>query len=553
MIHQLKASLSLRTIQAAYLGFLAVVGLVALAQPAPAQAAGRFYLSPSGGTYNVGDIIRVTLFVDTGGQAINAEKAAMSWSGPIQYSSYSTAGTINDYWPSGPNASATGLNFEGGMPGSKAYNGGAGRILQVIFTAKDVGTATVSVNGLEIFTNSDPPQNILCCSSGATFTIVRPKPPVPLLQVESKTHPDSGRWYNSRHIQVNWYATVANNGYAWSFDRNPRTEPPGALSGVQSASHDASDDGTWYFHLRSANETGGNTLHFQINIDTQPPGEFAVKVDNGGNASNPTPKATFEASDGAAGIERYEASIDGGAPFPIASGDPLPRQRPGEHTLVIRAIDKAGNVRESKTTYKIDGIAAPKIVTWDEWVVIQQPIRFLGQSEPGDTIIVFLGDKEVDRFLARDKQVPKDYNKGELPKDNGGFTDGITWEYEYKTELFPGKYQFRFARTNAAGAESSLTPIHETEVKAVVIKLMGRPFSPKFIIRLLLIIIALLLVVIGYLLGRVHWGKPGKGAEGSPGPIKRLKRLPRSFVVLLKSKRSKKDADDDSTDEEGPI
>lgn len=532
-----------------YVLFIAALSFVALAKPAATQAAGRFYLSPAGGSYNVGDIIRVTLFVDTGGQAINAEKASMSWSGPIQYSSYSTAGSINAFWTSGPNASATGLNFEGGLS-NPGYNGGAGRIVQVIFTARDVGTATISVNGQEIYTNSDPPQNILCCSSGATFTINRPKPPVPLLQVESKTHPDPGKWYNNRHVEVNWYATVANNGYAWAFDRNPRTEPPGGLSGGQSARYDADGDGTWWFHLRSANETGGNTLHFQVNIDTGPPGEFGVKVDNGGNAANPTPKATFEATDGTSGIDRYEFSIDGDPFAPISSGDPLPRQRPGEHTLVIKAFDKAGNVRESKTTYRIDGIPPPKIVAWDSWVVIQQPIRFLGQSEPDDTIIVYLGDKEVDKFLAKDKQVPKDYNKGDLPKDNGGFTDGITWEYEYKGELFPGQYSFRFARTKASGAESSLTPVHQTEVKAVVIKLMGRPFTPSFIIRSLVIIIMLLLVVIGYLLGRLHWGKAVKGSEGSRGPIKSLKRIPRSFVVLLR-KRGKHDLDDDAPDGEG--
>jgi hypothetical protein len=474
----------------------------------PAHAAGAsFYASPSGGSYTVGQVVRVSVLLNTGGQGINAVSGTVTWSGPLQYSFVSTSGTIITNWTSGggsgPVGSAGSVFFEGGLPGS-GYNGTGGRILTVVFNAVGVGQATVNINGTQALVGDGTGSNAYCCSSGASFSISKPKPPTPLLTVQSSSHPDQSRWYNNRSVKVNWYATTAVGNYRYAFDRNARTEPGGPNNGATSASYDANADGTWFFHLSASNETGGSTVHYQINIDTQPPNEFSIKVDNEGSASNPTPKAVFEAADTASGIERYDAIIDGGEPFAIASGGKLPRVRPGEHTLIVRAYDRAGNVRESKTTYKIDGIAPPKILQWTKLSEILQPLNFIGRSDPDDTIIVYLGDKEVDKFIAKDKQVAKDRADLAAVNDDGGFAQGVTWEYQYKQDLFPGKYEFRFARTNTAGAESSLSPKHGTEIKAVFYHFRDWTFEPHVLIKVLIAIIIFLLLVIAYLLGKVH-------------------------------------------------
>jgi hypothetical protein len=485
---------------------LGLVPFSALTRSAFAAGA-SFYASPSSGNYEVGQVVRVSVLLNTGGQGINAVSGTVTWSGPLQYSFVSTSGTIITNWTSGggsgPVGSAGSVFFEGGLPGS-GYNGTGGRILTVVFNAVGTGTATVSINGTQALVGDGTGSNAYCCSSGASFSINKPKPPVPLLTVQSASHPDQARWYNNRSVRVNWFATIAVGNYRYSFDRNPGTIPAGPNNGATGASYEADGDGRWFFHLSASNETGGSTVHYQINIDTAPPDDFQVKVDNEGNASSPTPRAVFEAKDGAAGIERYEAVIDGGQPFAINSGDKLPKVRPGEHTLTIRAFDKAGNMRESKTTYKIEGIAPPKILRWTQLTQMMNPLHFIGRSDPGDIIIVYVKDKEVDKFTAKDKQIPDNHPDLENLKPDDSFPDGIFWAYEHKTHLFPGQYEFRFARTNPAGAESALTPVHGVEIKAVLYRLGGWEVSPDWLIRLLLAVIILQLLAIAYLLGKVH-------------------------------------------------
>lgn len=469
--------------------------LLIAAKPATVHASGAsFYVSPSSGTYNVGDTVRVTLFVNTDGQAINAEQASLSWSGGLTYSFLSQSGSINQFWTEGPSAGGNSASFAGGLS-TPGYNGGGGRILQLIFTATSPGAASISVNGIHIYANDASSTDVLCCSSGASFNIVTPKPATPLLTVNSGTHPDENKWYQSRKVDLNWFATTKVTGYYIAFDHNPGTDPSQSVGGTTQTSYDNVEDGVWYFHVKGSNESGGSTVHRRVAIDNVPPAEFPIKVDNGGNASSPTPTPIFEATD-PAGIDHYQAVIDDGAPFAITSGQPLPKQRPGEHSLLIRAFDGAGNVRESKTTFKIDGIEAPKILDWSKLVAIKEPIKFVGQSSADDTIVVFLGDKQVDQFLARDKQVAKD-RKDIKFSGTGGFDNGVTWEYVYNQPLFPGDYSFRFARTNKAGAESALTPQYKTQVVTGTVFVLGRMLTSdqfnswlKNILWLLLLIIA---------------------------------------------------------------
>ncbi len=460
--------------------------------PAPtarAAANASFYASPSSGAYNVGDVIRVGIMINSGGQAINAGEATVTWTPGLQYSFASTSGSIFTTWASGggagPVGSGSSVYFSGGLS-NPGYNGSGGRVVTVIFNATTPGTYTVNVAGSQILANDGMGTNVLCCSSGATFTVNTPKPPVPLLTVNSRTHPNENQWYTSRRVELNWFATTAVGNYSFAVDRNPGTVPNSPNNGTINTSYDL-DEGTWYFHLKGSNQTGGSTVHFDIHIDSSPPDDFSVKMDNGSNASNPTPKASFTANDGISGIDRYTAKIDDGEAFPLNPGDAIPKQRPGKHTIVVTAYDKAGNTKEAKTDFEITGIAPPKILTWPSSLVILQPMNYIGQSEAGDTISVFLNGKLLEQFLAKDKKASKAKDKGA-----GGFANGITWEYTYKPQLFPGNYTIRFSRVNSVGAESSPSPDLKLVITATALK---KPVPPPWYQRLLLPLVVVLLIV----------------------------------------------------------
>ncbi len=450
-----------RLLLAAILLLSPLASLLSLSHWAPksttAHAAGgaSFYASPSAGSYNVGDVIRVGIMINSAGQAINAGEATVTWTPGLQYSFVSTSGSIFTTWASGggagPVGSGSSVYFSGGLA-SPGYNGSGGRVVTVIFNATTPGTFNVNVAGSQILANDGMGTNVLCCSSGATFTVNTPKPPVPLLTINSKTHPNEDAWYTGHHVELNWYATTAVGNYSFSVDHNAGTVPSSPNNATINTTYDL-DEGVWYFHLKGSNQTGGSTVNFLIHIDSSPPADFNVTMDSGGNPSNPSPKANFSASDAVSGIDHYTASIDGGGAFALNPGDPVPKQHPGDHTIVVTAFDKAGNTKDAKASFKVAGIAPPKILAWPSSLVILKPMEYVGQSEPDDTISVFLNGKLLEQFIAKDRKAPKTKDKGA-----GGFPNGITWVYTYKPQLFPGTYTVRFSRVNNVGAESSPSP-----------------------------------------------------------------------------------------------
>ncbi len=95
-----------------------------------AVEAATLYLSPSGGSHNIGDSFSVALGVNTEGEAINAAQATVSFPNDIlDVTSVSQVG-IFTLWPVTPTFSnATGtVTFAGGIP-SQGYTGSAGTIM----------------------------------------------------------------------------------------------------------------------------------------------------------------------------------------------------------------------------------------------------------------------------------------------------------------------------------------------------------------------------------------------------------------------------------------
>ncbi|HEX7260166.1 MAG TPA: hypothetical protein VF272_04525 [Candidatus Saccharimonadia bacterium] len=495
----------------------AALGMAVGSSTQPTQAAGgaSFYASPTATTYQVGDVIRVAIMINSAGQAINAGEATITWTPGLQYSFVSTASSIFTTWTSGggagPVGSVSSVYFSGGLS-NPGYNGSAGRVVTVIFNATQPGTYSVHVAGSQILANDGMGTNILCCSSGTTFTVAAKAPPQPLLSVVSKTHPNQNQWYKAHDVNVNWYATTAIGNYSFKFDHSP-TGNPTTPNNATIQTTKTLEDGLWYFHLKGSNTSGSATVHFAIRIDSKPPGNFAVIPDNGGNSSNPTPKMNFNSVDATSGVERYTASIDGGPAFPMASGDAVPRQKPGEHTIVVTAHDRAGNTTEASLSFKVEGITPPTIVSGPTSLVIQKPMKFIGQSSATDTIFVYLNGKLVDQFIAKTKQVAKSKSKG-----GGGFPEGITWEYRYNAELFPGSYKVFFSRTTSVGAESEPTKVRTVTITATAAQQsFGKSINLSIaVLQWLLIIILLILNIIFYSLWRYYTYLLKKGGNDAP-------------------------------------
>ncbi len=134
-------------------------------------------------------------------------------------------------------------------------------------------------------------------------------------------------------------------------------------------SFDKISDGLWYFHTKAIKKgVWGTTGHFLIRIDTAPPADFKPKVDYLVAAIILTERTlvSFFTTDNLSGVDHYEVGvIDKNQPLtesPVFVQADSPFQVPlikdGKLEVIVRAVDRAGNVRDSSIP-----VEAPFIIT----------------------------------------------------------------------------------------------------------------------------------------------------------------------------------------------
>jgi len=119
-------------------------------------------------------------------------------------------------------------------------------------------------------------------------------------------------------------------------------------------------------------DTQGNMNHSYrtftiLYYDNSRPQSFIPLADPEGWTSDTQPAISFSTTDTLSGIDHYEIKIDDGSFFTQISPYTLPPQDDGKHTMIIKAVDKAGNFIENIVSVHIDTI---------------QPTTFLPTADP---------------------------------------------------------------------------------------------------------------------------------------------------------------------------
>jgi hypothetical protein len=139
-------------------------------------SAATLYLSPASGAHTVGDVVTVTMLVNTEGQASNSVEAVLAY--PTKFFevvSISKFNSILSLWveePAFSNSSGS-ITLSGGLP-TPGYTGTAGKIVSVTFKAKTAGSASFIFSSGSVRANDGLGTDLLRLSSGATFTISAP-------------------------------------------------------------------------------------------------------------------------------------------------------------------------------------------------------------------------------------------------------------------------------------------------------------------------------------------------------------------------------------------
>ncbi len=473
--------------------------------PAPASAAGAtLYLSPSSGAKTVGSTFSVGIKVNSGGNVINAAEGTLSYDGAIlETVNTSKGGSIFPFWTSEPSASGGTIRFGGGLP-PPAYNGSSGHIISVTFRAKKAGEAKISFNSGAVLANDGKGTNIISGMGGASFTIavagkkpstpnsdkpVKPAKPAekdynkPI--IKSITHPDQAMWYREKEVKFSWDMPNGINGVSIVFDQKEYTDPgPSSDGDFSEKTYTVKADGIWYLHLKLKDSSRWGTLaHFRVNIDSVPPEELSVEILEAEPGEWPTLK--FAASDALSGLSNYLIHIGSlenqSYDLPAEEEDlKLENFSVGEHVVMVRAIDKAGNEKVETVKFWIEAIPAPIIINYQTELKSNDNFYINGTAENATKAIIYI---ERDGQVIVNNETTVDANEN--------------WFYIFEEKLDNGRYTVWAESENKNGIGSLPSEKKMFLVTPPVFMMIGDfvvNYFTVFVSLLFLIILIILLI-----------------------------------------------------------
>lgn len=387
--------------------------------------AASLYFSPSSGTYQTGRNFTVNIRAESSA-SMNAASGVITFPiDKLEAIGISKTGSIFNLWvqePSFSNIDSIGnVRFEGIVlnPGFS----GDGKLISVTFRVKSAGTAGLNFSSGSILANDGLGTNILSGSGIASFTlsagavsapeeVAAPSklPSKPVIKHEVKgadgeiilirDSEASEKWTSSRYNKLSWAIPTGVTGVSFLLNDRLSSNPGSKSDGFfDNKVYENLNDGTYYAHARFINSLGAGTIeHFKLMVDATPPEPFNIILPDGETTPNPTPRIRFETTDNLSGIDRYEVKIDDGNWFNAAqlkvSSYVLPKLGPGEHIILVRAYDKAGNYAEEKTKAIIAPVASPKITEYPSNIISPgEKLTLKGTAVPKATIEIHLEKK----------------------------------------------------------------------------------------------------------------------------------------------------------------
>lgn len=461
--------------------------------------AATLYFSPSSGNFTVGNILTTSVLVNTQGQAINNSDAVINFpSNLLEVVSISKSGSIFSLWveePTFSNSAGT-ISFNGGLP-TPGFSGTSGKIISIVFRAKNAGSASVIFSSGAVRANDGYGTDILQTRTQAQFTLVAVEAPptapptVPPVvgapaapKISSPTHPDSNRWYSNNSPKFVWSVPSDVNTVRILVSKVPTAQPtiiytpPLSERQLQDLA-----DGIWYFHVQLRNKSGwGAVSHFKFQIDTVPPLPFEIHVKEGKETTNPQPTLFFDTADETSGIDYYEVRIDLKDPIKTKETEyKMPVQELGKHTIIVKAVDKAGNHSLAMTEINILSIEAPIITDYPKELLPGSILLIKGTAIP---------EVAVKIYIQRDG---KEIKTGENKSDKEG-----KWVYIEVDPVEKGVYQVWAEAIDSSGAKSNPSEKVTVLARPPVFIRIGK-LAIDYLTTIMTLLILILVIILGIL------------------------------------------------------
>lgn len=326
--------------------------------------------SPRSGSFVEGSLFQVPIFINTKGRSINGIDVRINFDKDRLSIVNPTGGkSIIGVWIEPPvydNTNGT-ASYVGVVPDGITTN--AGLIGTITFKARATGQAVVSVsNRSEVLLNDGLGTETVVDLGRAEYNILVKAPEG--VAVFSETHPFQDNWYNNNSPVFSWVKDQGVTGFSFVLDNKPSTIPDNVVDIEETTKiFEELPDGLGYFHIKAIKGgVWGTTGHFLVRIDTVPPAEFKPQANYLVAATVLVERTlvSFFTTDNLSGVDHYEIGIidknqpPTESPVFVEAISPfqVPLSSAGKLQVIVRAIDKAGNVRDQS----ID-VRAPFVIT----------------------------------------------------------------------------------------------------------------------------------------------------------------------------------------------
>ncbi len=483
-------------------------------------------LIPDTSHVSVGQSFSVDIKIDTtdASTSINSAQATIQFPvGVVSAVSVDKQNSTFGFWLEDPvisNNDGT-IHFIGGA--IKGVAGGALQILRMTFKATGSGPADFSIGSAAVTAADGKGTNVLSGTRGTSVgvgtsalpppvvpqgttnaeqpvPVIRPAvpatgfPATPILRVP--LYPDPSRWYNRVGDTIVLWDLPADITQVATRVSHLKDNALGTPEKTLSNGKDLGilQEGIWYVKVQFKNNIGwSQPAYYKISVDTTVPLPFDTQIQNAGT-DNPSPTIQFETSDSLSGIAGYTVAVDGKESGTTTSTKMvLPPQSPGKHSLVVRALDLAGNSVQDTIGFEILPLPTPQIEFITKSISQGDFVFASGQSVAGgsvDVTVVDGGNREI--FT------------GTAPADAAGH-----WDITMKTPLAVGQYFLSAISRDDRGAASLASAPQAFTVRPKSIISLG--FIELGWLEILIIVI--LLVIAGgslasrqYILGRQKRG-----------------------------------------------
>lgn len=314
------------------------------------------FFSPSTGAFLVDSTFDVSIAINTNGESVNAFELYIKFP-PDKLSVVNSFGnkSIISVWTEAPTYSNTAgtIHLQGGVMGGVKTN--AGVILSLTFKAMMPGPADIQILPTsKILANDGLATSIPYNVIRGNYTISA-KPPEGVV-VSSDTHPFEDQWYNNNNIAISWESQDGAANFSYVFDDKPNTIPDDSpVTADTTATFEHVKDGISYFHIKALKDgVWGPVTQRAFYIDTGPPADFKPTMQMLSATISNRAMLSFFTTDSLSGVDYYEVGVvdrsKSATESPIFIQAESPYQIPvdinGNYRAIVRAVDKAGNIKE---------------------------------------------------------------------------------------------------------------------------------------------------------------------------------------------------------------